>query len=143
MIEETKTAPTQASTSYSQTALSPLNRLLLNPNLTNPEKRAILADWASDFRALPHHPGKRVLDDGSVLGIDEISSALKSLDFTALTHPPQQRKVKLSRYRLPTIQRFLGRRRDDDDDPPPAPATISPRPPPNDDDSKIAAYVLP
>jgi hypothetical protein len=44
------------------------------------DKRALLADWASDARAVRDHPALRQLDSGAVVNIDAILSALKRLD---------------------------------------------------------------
>jgi hypothetical protein len=48
--------------------------------LTIAEKRAILASWISDARAVEDAPSLRRLDSGAVASIDEIRQALVSLD---------------------------------------------------------------
>jgi hypothetical protein len=91
------------------------------------EKREILARWASDAHAVEDVPALRQLDDGSVVAVDLILQALKSLDCdegrTTARRPawkPYARKrgSLLSRIRIP-------RRPSDDDDPPPRPASAA------------------
>jgi len=102
--------------------------ILKDPSLTIAKKRAILASWASDARAVPDAPSLRKLDDGTTLDIDAILDALKQLDGEPVaTRPAQQRTAGgLSHRRaLGSAVRRLGKswRHDDgDDDPPPAPA---------------------
>ena len=99
-----------------------------HPGMTLGEKREILARWASDAHAVENLPGLRQLDDGSVLGVDEILRALKALDAVEGCVPaerpvtgPQTRR----RGRLLSRLRFGRRRRDHDDDPPPCPASAA------------------
>ena len=51
-----------------------------DPDLTLHEKRAILASWASDARAVESAPSLRVGHAGQRVSIDEILSALQALD---------------------------------------------------------------
>ena len=51
-----------------------------DPNLTTAEKRAILASWISDARAIENAPSLRRLDSGAVVDVDAILQALSSLD---------------------------------------------------------------
>ncbi len=51
-----------------------------DPLLTIPEKREVLASWASDSRAPHDSPSMRMLDSGAVVHVREILEALKSLD---------------------------------------------------------------
>lgn len=95
------------------------------------KKREILSSWASDSRAVANAPALRMLDDGTVLGIDAILGALKSLD--APNHEERPTKVgqlQLDRgHRAPRLGSFrYGDWDDDDDDPPPCPAVIAPVP---------------
>jgi hypothetical protein len=101
--------------------------VLRDPRLTVAEKREILARWASDAHAVEDVPALRQLDDGSVVAVDLILQALKSLDCdegrTTARRPawkPYARKrgSLLSRIRIP-------RRPSDDDDPPPRPASAA------------------
>lgn len=107
--------------------------------LTTDEKRALLASWASDARAVTDAPALRRLDDGQLIEIDEILAALKQLDeiedageATLATLIPTRMRVALSRRRLRgwknerRFRRFW--RDDDDDDPPPCPVALWPRP---------------
>lgn len=89
-------------------------------NLTTADKRAILASWLSDARAVEDAPTLRRLDSGAVVEVGAVLRALASLDRTedakliAFTRRPRGAvKTWLSR---------IGRPGDDDDDPPPAPA---------------------
>ena len=100
--------------------------ILRNPRLSSAEKRAILADWASDAHSVKDHPALRQLDDGSVVDVDEILRALQALDAGAdqaeITRGPFEGSAGkfLSRWRS-----AFRPRRDDDDDPPPCPASAA------------------
>ncbi|MGA0533805.1 hypothetical protein [Hansschlegelia sp. KR7-227] len=89
-------------------------------------KRALLASWASDARAVEHAPMLRQLDSGAVVKLDDVLSALRSLD------ADQVATVRLfssaaDRRRKPPL-RLFGRRPtrpedpDDPHEPPPAAA---------------------
>lgn len=94
--------------------------------LTTAQKRAILASWISDARAVENAPALRRLDSGAVVEVDEILRVLRALDGTDERNGrpwfPRKRRV---------ISRWLRRARapnrssDDDDDPPPAPAGVA------------------
>ncbi len=92
-------------------------QVLRNPAMSREEKRALLANWASDVHAVADSPTLRRLEEGTVLHIDDILEALKALDGGAETI---RRPARLP------VRRGDGRRRlhlvDDDDDPPPTPA---------------------
>jgi len=70
------------------TALKPTKRqkpltpddIVRDRNMSIEDKRARLASWASDARAVPNCPALRRLDDGNLVLIDEVLSALKVLD---------------------------------------------------------------
>jgi hypothetical protein len=51
-----------------------------DPVMSKAAKRALLASWASDLRAIENRPFLRRLDDGTELQIDDILDALKALD---------------------------------------------------------------
>lgn len=105
------------------------DEVLTDQRLTLHEKRALLASWASDANAVAHLPRLRQLPDGSILSVDEILRALRSLD--ASIEP--ERKSPVAVWRPP----FNRRRRSswriwsrdgrgpDDDDPPPCPAIVA------------------
>lgn len=64
--------------------------LLLHPSdvvdcedLSAAEKRAILASWASDERAVEDAPALRRLESGAIVSVDEILQALKAIDRSA------------------------------------------------------------
>jgi hypothetical protein len=100
-----------------------------DPRLSTKEKRALLASWASDANAVPHVPMQRQFPDGSIVNVDDILRALKSLD-------EREGSAALEESDSPKWQRYFTRRRasifrkwpwkhrgpDDDDDPPPCPA---------------------
>ncbi|MGX9146292.1 hypothetical protein [Mesorhizobium sp. 128a] len=100
--------------------------VLHHPTMSIVDKRALLASWASDARAVAGMPMLRQLDDGSIVTIDAIVGALKALDGQ---HPDEQYRLRTS-WRRPIDRRPLRRLspwfrrlgRDDDDDPPPCPA---------------------
>ena len=51
-----------------------------DPKLTTAEKRAVLASWISDARAVENAPSLRRLDSGAVVEVDAILQALVLLD---------------------------------------------------------------
>lgn len=105
-----------------------------DPNLTNQEKRAVLASWASDANAVPHLPTLRQLPDGSIVRLSDILHALKALDGRgSAVQNPDSSHAMLRRWpynRRGWILRNWTRRRrgPDDDDPPPCPAYAATRP---------------
>jgi hypothetical protein len=106
------------------------NHVVSDPTMTIAEKRALLASWASDARAVPNYPPLRRLDSGAFVTIDAVLDALKRLDKlegVELTDAvsPWPRKGHWSRLG----QRWRRLSRDDDDDDPfsPAPAMRPPR----------------
>ena len=108
-----------------------------NSSLTTAQKRALLASWASDARAVINAPALRRLDHGGVVEIDSILAALKQLDkdeeegsFADLVPPRLRASISRRRDRTSKIWRNFRRfrRDDDDDDPPPCPVAVWPRP---------------
>jgi hypothetical protein len=98
-----------------------------NPKLTAARKRAILASWISDARAVENAPTLRRLDSGAVVEVDAILRALVSLDELATNRGTDRNSLAPSARRRSVISRWLGRvglsnSSNDDDDPPPAPA---------------------
>jgi hypothetical protein len=61
-------------------AFSHPNEVLTNPDLTDPERKAILASWASDAHAVENMPWLRRLDNGSTVSLAEVLAALRALD---------------------------------------------------------------
>jgi hypothetical protein len=55
-------------------------QVLRNKLMSITDKRALLASWASDMNAVPDEPALRKLADGTVLDIDDILNALRTLD---------------------------------------------------------------
>jgi hypothetical protein len=103
--------------------------ILGNPTLSRDEKRAVLASWLSDARALPDAPRWRQLDNGAFVDVDDLYAALRALDdfdvgiekgASVYTSSTSWRPRRKSRW----IGNFIRRKRDDDDDddPPPVPA---------------------
>ena len=99
-----------------------------DPNLTTAEKKAILASWISDARAVENAPSLRQLDSGAVVEVDAIQRALVLLDDIAPARREDCERLPLSSRRRGVISRLLRRvgpasgANDNDDDPPPAPA---------------------
>src|SRR3984957_18631076 len=97
-----------------------------DPNLTTAEKKAILALWISDARAVENSPSLRRLDSGAVVEVDAVQRALVLLVDLAPGRGEPKRVPPLGRRGV--ISRLLGRvgpasgANDNDDDPPPAPA---------------------
>lgn len=115
-------------------------RVVLDPTITLEEKRALLASWASDARAVESRPDLRHLDGGSLVQIDDITRALKELDNVPMSWSILGRRSMPSRRRRPRSKITWSWRRHDDDDPPtPAPAGVRPRPPILEDSLAAAA----
>jgi hypothetical protein len=101
-----------------------------DPGLTMAEKKAILASWSSDARAVENSPALRRLDSGAIVEVDAILRALASLEEPSSTPwqapkwtpLPRPRSV-IARWRSRTGRRYSID--DNDDDPPPAPAGIA------------------
>ena len=105
--------------------------VVADPSMSVDAKRALLAGWASDARAVQDHPALRQLDSGAIVEIDAVLDALKRLDGIedpTLAHFQVHRRRRPSGTRQghgrPTRWRFW--RGDDDDDPPPCPAAAAP-----------------
>ncbi|PTE12119.1 hypothetical protein [Mesorhizobium helmanticense] len=100
--------------------------VLHHPNISVAEKRALLASWASDVRAVPGVPILRQWDNGSVAIIDDILRALSALDGE---QPDEDLRCRFDMAkRAPFARRphkkwisWVRRRGRDDDDPPPCP----------------------
>jgi hypothetical protein len=92
-----------------------------DPKLTRAEKRAILASWISDARAVENAPSLRQLDSGAVVEVDAIQQALVSLDEPAPTRTANCKRLPAWGRRRSGISWLRGSN-DNDDDPPPAPA---------------------
>jgi hypothetical protein len=119
--------------------------VIRHPLLSGVEKRALLASWASDAYAVENQPTLRRLDNGTVIPVERILSALKVLDempeagerFSACVRPwrPSSRR---DAWRW--SGRFLGP--DDDDDPPPCPVSVASRPRPSGGGGAMASVDL-
>ena len=88
------------------------------------EKRAILADWASDARAVEDAPELRQLDNGAFVHIDDVLKALRLLDNAAIYMSAATRLPFARRRRAPTGGRTF-QNEPDDDGPPPCAAGAS------------------
>ena len=102
-----------------------------DPQLTAAEKRALLASWISDARAVVNAPALRRLDSGAVVAVDAILRALRALDEPSLAEPDARNRLPPSPGPRGVIAKAVStvrsryRTRDDDDDPPPAPAGLA------------------
>ena len=99
-----------------------------HPRLTVAEKREVLARWASDAHAVEDAPALGQLDDGSVVAVDAILHALKSLDTDegrATSGRPAWKPHARKRGNLLCRFHYVHRRSDDDYDPPPRPASAA------------------
>jgi hypothetical protein len=100
-----------------------------DPNLTLAEKRAILASWISDARAVENAPALRRLDSGAIVDVDAILRVLVSLGDPnsrpvhgrKRSAPSPRRRSVMTKW-LQRIGRPPKNPHDDDDDPPFAPA---------------------
>ena len=54
--------------------------ILDDPTLSRDAKRAVLASWLSDARALPDTPRWRQLDNGAFVDVDDLYAALRAVD---------------------------------------------------------------
>ena len=61
--------------------------VMIDPDMTVQEKRAVLASWASDACAVEAAPDLRHPPSASVVRFDEIMDALKQLDGEAAIKP--------------------------------------------------------
>jgi hypothetical protein len=99
-----------------------------DPRLTLAEKRAVLASWISDARAVEDAPSLRRLDSGAVVEVDAILRALVLLEDLAPGRREDCERLPPSGRWRGVISRLLRRvgpassANDNDDDPPPAPA---------------------
>lgn len=102
--------------------LSTPRDVLSDRTMSTAAKRALLASWASDLRAVENRPPLRRLDDGTELQIDDILDALKALDSSGEPGQGQSAVLPFPSHRLAHVRRRD--RSDDEDDPPPAPAAL-------------------
>jgi hypothetical protein len=54
--------------------------VLVHPNLTDSERKAILASWASDAHAVEGRPWLRELENGATVRLSDVLDALRALD---------------------------------------------------------------
>lgn len=109
------------------------DQVIGDPQLTQAEKREILASWASDARAVPGAADLRQLDNGAVVRVGDVLRALKSLDESENLRQQMSggsRPFASLCIRLPTRLKsaLLRGRSDDDDDPPPSCPAMTVRP---------------
>lgn len=103
--------------------------VLTDTRLSDDEKRALLASWATDANAVPHLPTLRQLPNGSIVKVADILKPLKALDSRAGRDPDNRRFVRRrDRDRVGRGWFKRTNRNDDDDDPPPCPAYAAVRP---------------
>jgi hypothetical protein len=100
-----------------------------DPKLTTAAKKAVLASWISDARAIENVPSLRRLDSGAVVDVDAILKGLRSLDELTDDYCGNGKQLLPSARRRSVVLRWLRRGGssgsiDDDDDPPPAPAGV-------------------
>lgn len=118
--------------------------VLAHPGLSQGDKRAILASWASDASALENVPSLRCLTGSRAepVPVDTVLAALGELDRQSVPVTTTVRTTRPSprRRRFSDLHRYVRPgRRDDDDDPPPCPAMAMPRPKSPPDASLAAA----
>ena len=112
--------------------------VLSDRTLSQSDKRAILASWASDKRAVEGAPNLRHLESGAIVAVADVLAALKKLD--AVTSSARSKPRLSTRHRMMLMGEAIRVRRrppEDDDDPPPVPA-IAPRPKPPKRDADAA-----
>jgi hypothetical protein len=102
-----------------------------DPKLTTAERRAVLASWISDARAVENAPSSRQLDSGAIVEVDDILQALVSLDEPAPDRRGDFRRLPPSHRGRSVISKWFKRggpptnSNDNDDDPPTAPAGVA------------------
>ena len=107
------------------------DQVAADPRMTLADKRALLASWASDARALAGAPALRQLDNGAVVRVADILRVLNTLDDDGAQQdgegqpaaPGTLRQLVRLRRRLKSALRRTSSD-DDDDDPPPCPALV-------------------
>jgi hypothetical protein len=118
--------------------------VLSDHRLSLPEKRALLASWASDANAVPGLPTLRKLPNGSIVAVAAILTALKRLDEggsrSVYGSSARSRRGSLTIGPFEWL-RSRGKGPDDDDDPPPCPAMAA-RPPRSGSGGAVAAVDL-
>jgi hypothetical protein len=109
--------------------------VLTHPQLTQADKRTILASWASDACALENAPSMRCLigSRAEPVPVDAVLATLAELDEEspwAVEAKPVRSSAPHRRLRtLSDLGRYVRTgSRNDDDDPPPSPVTAMPRP---------------
>jgi hypothetical protein len=105
------------------------NDVISDPQLTAADKRAVLASWISDARAVENAPTLRQLDSGVVVDLAAIRQALVSLDHAAQLSPGDREDSPNMHRNLSPALRWLSRtfsrsRSSDNDDPSPAQAGV-------------------
>lgn len=95
-------------------------------HLSNAEKRALLAAWASDAHAVPDAPTLRQLHNGAVVTLASILTALRELDQASAKAGKLGASGRHDEILTKWRKRgpWRRRRRDDDDEPPPVPAAL-------------------
>jgi hypothetical protein len=83
-------------------AFSHPDEVLDHPELAQAERRAILASWASDARALEGAHWMRCLDNGSVASLAEVLDALRKLDAQTALRPNGMHMTK-AMSRAPSV----------------------------------------
>lgn len=68
-------------------AFSHPSEVLDHPELSHAERRAVLASWASDARAVEGAHWMRCVDNGSVVTLAEVLDALRKLDAQTAWRP--------------------------------------------------------
>jgi hypothetical protein len=101
--------------------------VVADPTATVEEKRALLASWASDARAVRDAPALRQLDSGAIVFIDDVLSALKQLDDIDAQLGTRSTGIRRSARTLRNFRLYRRAYRDGDDDgPSPSPAIARP-----------------
>jgi hypothetical protein len=91
-------------------AFSHPDDVLSHSGLTVAEKRAILASWASDARAVDDMPWLRQLECGARIPLSEVLAALRSLDAEDKRASPPATEIEPSILASAVGPRHAGRR---------------------------------
>ena len=94
---------------YAATIYTHPSDVTSDPKLTTAEKKAVLASWISDARAVENAPSLRRLDSGAVVEVDSILQALVLLDQQAPDCRENGRRLHLSGRSRSVISRWMKR----------------------------------
>jgi hypothetical protein len=121
---ETQVVPHELSGGTATDLLTHPDDVIADSGMSQSEKRAILANWASDARVIENAPELRQLDNGTIVRVDDVLNALRLLD-NATGQVFSARRPPFARRRKVPLGRWTFANEPDDDAPPPCAAGAS------------------